>query len=157
MEECDVLIDIIQQRRQIIGSKIKEGKVNCNDIGDILIHSACVFHITSIRNVYICGCIVNNDLIRFNTVLHNDIDCISNNSIIRSLTVAVISILHAPQELKTAAHPVGALTSNQSSLTMCRTVNKSTTYRLTDGTKTCTEVPWCGMIKVLSVLLSNGL
>uniref|UniRef100_A0A3B3BG77 E3 ubiquitin-protein ligase Midline-1 n=1 Tax=Oryzias melastigma TaxID=30732 RepID=A0A3B3BG77_ORYME len=26
MEECDVLIDIIQQRRQIIGSKIKEGK-----------------------------------------------------------------------------------------------------------------------------------
>uniref|UniRef100_A0A665U816 E3 ubiquitin-protein ligase Midline-1 n=1 Tax=Echeneis naucrates TaxID=173247 RepID=A0A665U816_ECHNA len=27
MEECDVLIDIIQQRRQIIGSKIKEGKV----------------------------------------------------------------------------------------------------------------------------------
>lgn len=27
MEECDLLIDIIQQRRQIIGSKIKEGKV----------------------------------------------------------------------------------------------------------------------------------
>uniref|UniRef100_A0A3Q3GPP7 E3 ubiquitin-protein ligase Midline-1 n=1 Tax=Kryptolebias marmoratus TaxID=37003 RepID=A0A3Q3GPP7_KRYMA len=27
MEECDVLIDIIQQRKQIIGSKIKEGKV----------------------------------------------------------------------------------------------------------------------------------
>lgn len=27
LEECDVLIDIIQQRRQIIGSKIKEGKV----------------------------------------------------------------------------------------------------------------------------------
>ncbi|TKS66300.1 E3 ubiquitin-protein ligase [Collichthys lucidus] len=26
LEECDVLIDIIQQRRQIIGSKIKEGK-----------------------------------------------------------------------------------------------------------------------------------
>ncbi|XP_071383707.1 E3 ubiquitin-protein ligase Midline-1-like isoform X1 [Centroberyx affinis] len=26
MEECDVLIDIIQQRRQIIGTKIKEGK-----------------------------------------------------------------------------------------------------------------------------------
>ncbi|KAM6945883.1 E3 ubiquitin-protein ligase Midline-1-like isoform 1-T2 [Aplochiton taeniatus] len=26
MEECDLLIDIIQQRRQIIGSKIKEGK-----------------------------------------------------------------------------------------------------------------------------------
>ncbi|XP_039998390.1 E3 ubiquitin-protein ligase Midline-1-like isoform X1 [Xiphias gladius] len=26
IEECDVLIDIIQQRRQIIGSKIKEGK-----------------------------------------------------------------------------------------------------------------------------------
>ncbi|XP_028846828.1 E3 ubiquitin-protein ligase Midline-1 isoform X2 [Denticeps clupeoides] len=26
-EECDVLIDIIQQRRQIIGTKIKEGKV----------------------------------------------------------------------------------------------------------------------------------
>lgn len=27
LEECDVLIDIIQQRRQIIGNKIKEGKV----------------------------------------------------------------------------------------------------------------------------------
>ncbi|XP_051782769.1 E3 ubiquitin-protein ligase Midline-1 isoform X1 [Erpetoichthys calabaricus] len=27
MEECDLLIDIIQQRRQIIGTKIKEGKV----------------------------------------------------------------------------------------------------------------------------------
>lgn len=27
MEECDLLIDIIQQRREIIGSKIKEGKV----------------------------------------------------------------------------------------------------------------------------------
>uniref|UniRef100_A0A669CKN1 E3 ubiquitin-protein ligase Midline-1 n=2 Tax=Oreochromis TaxID=8139 RepID=A0A669CKN1_ORENI len=27
VEECDVLIDIIQQRRQIIGNKIKEGKV----------------------------------------------------------------------------------------------------------------------------------
>ncbi|XP_062390592.1 E3 ubiquitin-protein ligase Midline-1 [Sardina pilchardus] len=27
LEECDILIDIIQQRRQIIGSKIKEGKV----------------------------------------------------------------------------------------------------------------------------------
>uniref|UniRef100_A0A672YBP2 E3 ubiquitin-protein ligase Midline-1 n=1 Tax=Sphaeramia orbicularis TaxID=375764 RepID=A0A672YBP2_9TELE len=26
LEECDILIDIIQQRRQIIGSKIKEGK-----------------------------------------------------------------------------------------------------------------------------------
>lgn len=28
MEECDVLIDIIQQRRQLIASKIKEGKVS---------------------------------------------------------------------------------------------------------------------------------
>ncbi|XP_063069391.1 E3 ubiquitin-protein ligase Midline-1 isoform X2 [Engraulis encrasicolus] len=27
LEECDTLIDIVQQRRQIIGSKIKEGKV----------------------------------------------------------------------------------------------------------------------------------
>uniref|UniRef100_A0A4W4GTC8 E3 ubiquitin-protein ligase Midline-1 n=1 Tax=Electrophorus electricus TaxID=8005 RepID=A0A4W4GTC8_ELEEL len=27
IEECDVLIDIVQQRRQIIGTKIKEGKV----------------------------------------------------------------------------------------------------------------------------------
>lgn len=27
LEECDQLIDIIQQRRQIIGTKIKEGKV----------------------------------------------------------------------------------------------------------------------------------
>lgn len=27
MEECDVLIDIIQRRRELIGSKIKEGKV----------------------------------------------------------------------------------------------------------------------------------
>lgn len=27
MEECDLLIEIIQQRRQIIGTKIKEGKV----------------------------------------------------------------------------------------------------------------------------------
>lgn len=27
LEECDILIDIIQQRRQIIGNKIKEGKV----------------------------------------------------------------------------------------------------------------------------------
>ncbi|XP_062303054.1 E3 ubiquitin-protein ligase Midline-1-like [Osmerus eperlanus] len=27
MEECDLLIDIIQQRRQLIGTKIKEGKV----------------------------------------------------------------------------------------------------------------------------------
>ncbi|XP_066542164.1 E3 ubiquitin-protein ligase Midline-1 [Hoplias malabaricus] len=27
MEECDVLIDIVQRRRQIIGTKIKEGKV----------------------------------------------------------------------------------------------------------------------------------
>ncbi|XP_072556679.1 E3 ubiquitin-protein ligase Midline-1-like [Paramormyrops kingsleyae] len=27
IEECDVLIDVIQQRRQIIGAKIKEGKV----------------------------------------------------------------------------------------------------------------------------------
>lgn len=27
MEECDLLIDIIQQRREIIGNKIKEGKV----------------------------------------------------------------------------------------------------------------------------------
>ncbi|KAJ3584787.1 hypothetical protein NHX12_015282, partial [Muraenolepis orangiensis] len=26
LEECDLLIDIIQQRRQVIGSKIKEGK-----------------------------------------------------------------------------------------------------------------------------------
>lgn len=26
-EECDLLIEIIQQRRQIIGTKIKEGKV----------------------------------------------------------------------------------------------------------------------------------
>lgn len=27
LEECDTLIDIIQQRKQIIGNKIKEGKV----------------------------------------------------------------------------------------------------------------------------------
>ena len=27
MEECDLLIDLIQQRRQIIATKIKEGKV----------------------------------------------------------------------------------------------------------------------------------
>lgn len=30
LEECDVLIDIIQKRRDLIGSKIKEGKVRSN-------------------------------------------------------------------------------------------------------------------------------
>lgn len=33
MEECDLLIDIIQQRREIIGSKIKEGKVRGGALG----------------------------------------------------------------------------------------------------------------------------
>lgn len=36
MEECDVLIDIIQKRRELIGSKIKEGKVRSNHL--------CLFH-----------------------------------------------------------------------------------------------------------------
>lgn len=36
MEECDVLIDIIQKRRELIGSKIKEGKVKSNQL--------CLFH-----------------------------------------------------------------------------------------------------------------
>lgn len=36
MEECDVLIDIIQKRRELIGSKIKEGKVRSNPL--------CLFH-----------------------------------------------------------------------------------------------------------------
>ncbi|KAK3530392.1 hypothetical protein QTP86_024425 [Hemibagrus guttatus] len=30
MEECDILISIIQERRQIIGAKIKEGKASCS-------------------------------------------------------------------------------------------------------------------------------
>lgn len=33
MEECDLLIDIIQQRREIIGNKIKEGKVRWGTFG----------------------------------------------------------------------------------------------------------------------------
>lgn len=46
MEECDVLIDIIQQRRQIIGSKIKEGKVSS---------SISVFNIDMAKNKrFIC-------------------------------------------------------------------------------------------------------
>lgn len=32
MEECDLLIDIIQQRREIIGNKIKEGKVSWGNL-----------------------------------------------------------------------------------------------------------------------------
>lgn len=38
LEECDLLIDIIQQRRQIIGSKIKEGKVCCTTPHPILFY-----------------------------------------------------------------------------------------------------------------------
>lgn len=44
MEECDLLIDIIQQRREIIGNKIKEGKVRqgCFFLVDlVLLFSAC--------------------------------------------------------------------------------------------------------------------
>lgn len=36
LEECDLLINIIQQRRQIISTKIKEGKVAAADVCHLL-------------------------------------------------------------------------------------------------------------------------
>lgn len=36
LEECDLLINIIQQRRQIISTKIKEGKVAAVDVCHLL-------------------------------------------------------------------------------------------------------------------------
>lgn len=46
MEECDVLIDIIQQRKQIIGNKIKEGKVRWTQnkwVGEMYLEKQFVF------------------------------------------------------------------------------------------------------------------
>lgn len=48
LEECDLLINIVQQRRQIIATKIKEGKVLFIDFCHLCFDNLCWF-------VYLCA------------------------------------------------------------------------------------------------------